>query len=177
MLFKGPRQFCLAGNLPDGSYWQLALPEQACYSPPGDLLAVCQDKSSVLASVYHTFIRLSGYSLLAVKAALFMFRIFPPPASGTDILAGSYGTGTGLAPDTGEALIVQWIVGYPVSFNIVLKFFFAPVEQGIEFDKAEFGIPLYHPYLLTGDGLVAPKPADPDIKPPKGSLTDFTYPI
>ena len=61
------------------------------------------------------FILSSLIDTLAVQSTFLVLWLFPPPTSGTNILARSHGTRAARAPDAEEPFVVKWIVG-----NLVL---------------------------------------------------------
>src|SRR5690606_1021530 len=57
-----------------------------------------------------------------VQAALALGRVFPPPATGAFVLAGTRGTGAGFAANGDEAAFVQLVGGDAVGANVIPGF-------------------------------------------------------
>ena len=79
-----------------------------------------------------------------VQATLAMLGVFPPPASSTHVLSWLDGSGAGFAADTGIALVVEFVVGHLVAFDIVPHLLLRPRDERVNFDELVLFIPLYH---------------------------------
>ena len=99
-----------------------------------------------------------------MQAALTVEGALPPPAPGSDVLAGLHRPGAGSAANRGIALPVQDIDGNAVLLHIGVDVRLLPVNQGVELDEAVPCVPLDSLILRSGDRLAAPQAADPDVK-------------
>ena len=68
-----------------------------------------------------------------MQAAFLGFRVFPPPASGADILTIVYRAGAGGATDAGIAFVMQCVVRHIELFDVVPHILLGPIHQGIKF--------------------------------------------
>ena len=70
-----------------------------------------------------------------MQSAFLLFRRFPPPATGADILAGLHGARARRAADARVVLVVQLVVGHLVGAQIDPHLALAPVGQRAELDE------------------------------------------
>jgi hypothetical protein len=99
-----------------------------------------------------------------VKPTLLVLGVFPPPASGTEVFALLNGTCTGLTAYTGEAFVVQPVVGDAVNADIVSDVFFRPMYEWIDFEEVIGLIPFHGADVRAGDGLLLSQSANPNME-------------
>ena len=66
-----------------------------------------------------------------MQTTLLVLRVFPPPATGPNVLPRLDGPGTRGATDAGEAQIMEPVVGDMILFDVVPDLLVGPVDQGI----------------------------------------------
>jgi hypothetical protein len=70
-----------------------------------------------------------------------MIRVFPPPASGADILSGFDSPGTRLTADAGIVPVMEFVIGYMMLPDVSPYFLFTPVDQWIYLNEVMDVIP------------------------------------
>ena len=86
-----------------------------------------------------------------MQSAFLVFRIFPPPASRSNVFAGFNGTGAGRTANAGEISLVQGVDRDFMRFDVSFHLVFSPVRQRIEFDQARM-IPVGARFMDVGSG-------------------------
>jgi len=77
------------------------------------------------------------------------------PAPGARVFSGEDSAGAVGATDAGEAVVVEFVVGNVVLADVVPDLRLTPVDQGIDLDQLEFGVPLDGLRLFTRGGLAS----------------------
>jgi len=110
-----------------------------------------------------------------MQAALLRAGLFPPPASGTEILPGFDSASAWCTPDAGVATIVKRVIRNVVLFNVCPHVIQCPVQQWAEFVKAVAFIPFLNLQRLPGIGLFPPESGNPRLFPGQsaGEWNDF----
>src|SRR5258705_13066758 len=96
-----------------------------------------------------------------MQAAFLRFRALPPPASGTDILAGPHRARARRAADGAVPLVVKAVVGNAVRTEVVPDFRLAPRRERIEFLQAVHRVELALVQLRASGRMLAPLPGEP----------------
>ena len=99
-----------------------------------------------------------------MQSALSMLRRFPPPSSGSNILAWLDGPCTRLATDARIALILQFVIRHMVLFYIKLHVLFAPVDERVYLNQVVDVVPFHHLHILAGYTLLLSQSADPYVE-------------
>src|SRR5688572_28603290 len=103
--------------------------------------------------------------LRGVQSAFLGRALLPPPAAGTDVLAGSDSASARRAADAGKAAIVQLVVWHRVGSDVSPDFLVAPVGERIVFQQAVARVVGLDLDLLTDSRLPPAQPGDPRLLP------------
>jgi len=96
-----------------------------------------------------------------MQAAFLGRVVLPPPAPGPLGLAGTDGTGAGLAADRDETPLVQRVERDAVLAGEGQSLVARPVEQRVELDQVALAVDLGEGDAATRSRLVGPQPGDP----------------
>src|SRR3954451_22332126 len=111
-----------------------------------------------------------------MQTTLLDFRVFPPPAAGSNILTGCDGACTGGTTYACVALVVERIIGDIELLKICPHVGQTPVQQGTEFLQAVVGIELRLSQILPGWRLIAAQAGDPGMLAVQGAPQRFHLP-
>ena len=110
-----------------------------------------------------------------MQSALSVLRRFPPPSSGTDILAWLDGSCTRLATDAWITLVLQLVIRHMVFLYILLHILFAPVDEWVHLNQVVDVIPFHHLHILSGHALLLSQSADPYVETLHRPLQRFQF--
>ena len=105
-----------------------------------------------------------------------MLRRFPPPSSGSDILAWLDGPCTRLATDARISLVLQLVIRNMVLLYILLHILFAPVDERVHLNQVMNVVPFHYLHILAGYALLLSQSADPYIQSLHRPLQRFQLP-
>src|SRR5690606_12106652 len=98
-----------------------------------------------------------------MQTAFFLTLIFPPPASGAEVVAFLHRTCTGRTADTRKSAVVQSIVGYIIFFDILLHLFKSPEKNRMNLHQLVYLVPLNPVHLFPVLRLVRPNTGYPNL--------------
>src|ERR1700674_5426204 len=96
-----------------------------------------------------------------MQAAFARLAALPPPPSRTLVIAGLHRARARRAPNAGETLVMQCIVGQSLPADVLPDFLFSPLEQRADLVQAVFAIPCHGRRHGTPRRLGAPDAGDP----------------
>src|SRR5688572_72934 len=83
-----------------------------------------------------------GRADAGMQSALPRLGLFPPPATGALVFSGEDGSRAGCAPDTGELLVMQRIVGNLAGADVLPDLLLGPLQQRADLVQVVRRIPL-----------------------------------
>lgn len=110
-----------------------------------------------------------------MQSTFAMLRRFPPPSSGSDILAWLDGPCTRLATDARISLVLQLVIRYMVLLYILLHILFAPVDERVHLNQVMDVVPFHHLHILAGYTLLLSQSADPYVESLHRPLQRFQF--